>query len=124
MEFGENLKRYRKMKNYSQEELAELLRSLKTHFSRISLLMDVYSTFGAKASKYKNPINDVGVTQVYGLDDPKNLEGEVIRFTGEREMTPDRLIGQLTGMEQTVFRKLYAGKAARKMYRLYEYEAG
>ena len=33
------------------------------------MLLDVYTVFGAKASKYKNPINDVGVTTVWGIDD-------------------------------------------------------
>ena len=106
------------------EALGQLVAAIGRHFERCYILMDCYSVFAAKASRIKNPINDVGVTQVYGLDDPQNLEGEVIRFIGEREMTPDRLIVQLTGMEQTVFRKLYAGKTARKMYRLYQYEAG
>lgn len=36
--------------------------------------MDCYTTFAAKASKIKNPINDVGMTTVYGIDDPKILE--------------------------------------------------
>ena len=31
--------------------------------------MDVYTEFGVRASKFKNPVNDVGVTKLYGIDD-------------------------------------------------------
>ena len=33
----------------------------------------------------------------------------------------DQLIDQLTGMEKVIFRKLYAGSVAQKMYRMYEF---
>ena len=104
------------------KELEELLKALKVHFDRVLLLMDCYSAFAARASKYKNPINDVGVTKVYGLDNPAELEGEHLRFCKSHEMTPQDLIDQLQGMEKAIFRKLYAGKIADGMYRLYEFE--
>jgi len=104
-----------------REELLQLLTQLCTHFERVVLLMDCYTEFAAKASKYKNPINDVGVTHVYGLDDPKLLEVGEIRFAQEHGMTPKEMINELHGMEKTIFKKLYAGSVARKMYRLYEY---
>jgi hypothetical protein len=37
-------------------------------------------------------------------------------------MTPEDLIFQLSPMEQKIFRKLYAGKFASRLYRMYEYE--
>ena len=85
--------------------------------------MDCYTTFAAKASKYKNPINDVGVTQVYGLDDPTVLEvGTGLEYIREHQMTPGAMINELTGIERTIFSKVYGGEMARKMYRMYEYE--
>jgi len=105
-----------------EEQLKALLDRLCTHFESVSLLMDCYTTFAAKASKVKNPINDVGVTQVYGLDDPKVLETEKLRYVCEREMTPADLITELPKGERWIFRKLYAGGIARKMYRMYEFE--
>ena len=100
------------------EKLRQTLDRLATHFNRMHLLMDCYTTFAAKATKYKNPINEVGVTTVYGMDDPNALEG----FVREHEMTPADLIGQLSGMEQRIFRHVFAGSFAKKLYRLYEYE--
>lgn len=102
-------------------EMAALLGRISSHFGKARILMDVYSTFAAKASRIKNPINDVGVTQVYGLDDPRSLETPDVRFLGEHDMTPTKLVEELTGPEKGIFRSLYAGKAAQKLYRLYEY---
>ena len=104
-----------------RDALTALLTRLARHFGSVSLLMDCYTEFAAKASKYKNPINDVGVTEVYGLDDPKLLESGGLNFRQEHDMTPEDLIDQLQGMEKTIFKKLYAGSVARKMYRMYEY---
>ena len=103
------------------EELKKLLASLENHFEDLSILMDCYTTFAAKASKYKNPINDVGVTEVYGLDNPKILEAAGVQFVKEHEMTPERMINELKGFEKAIFEKLYAGSVSKKMYRLYEY---
>ena len=99
------------------EKLKEAVDAMVAHFHGVRLLMDCYTNFAARASRYKNPINDVGVTQVYGMDDPRTLDG----FVRELEMTPPDLVAELQGMEGRIFRKLYAGTIARKMYRLYEY---
>lgn len=105
------------------QELEALLRVISARFEHVSLLMDCYSTFAAKASKFKNPINDVGVTEVYGLDDPLAITSSSgFSFVQEWDMTPSDLVDQLQGMEKTIFKKLYAGKTARKMYHLYEYK--
>ena len=103
--------------------LQKLLENLNNNFSKIHLLMDCYTEFAAKASKYKNPINDVGVTQVYGVNVPETLN--IINglcFVKEHEMTPNSLVEELKGMERKVFKKVFAGSFSKKMYRLYEYK--
>ena len=104
----------------SPEETKGVLENLGAHFENVSLLMDCYSTLAAKMSKYKNPINDVGVTKVYGIDAPKLLTGS-LGFVGEKEMTPTEYINQLNGSEKRIFEKLYAGNFAKKLYKMYEY---
>lgn len=105
-----------------KSELTALLNRLTAHFENVQLLLDCYTEFAAKASRYKNPINDVGVTQVYGMDDPRFLEVKSgLVFVQEHDMTPPEMINQLKEMEKCVFRTLYGGVIARKMYRLYEY---
>jgi len=60
---------------------------------------------------------------VYGLDDPASLEdGTGLHYVREHEMTPEIMVDELTGMERTIFRKVYGGEMARKMHRMYEYE--
>ena len=86
--------------------------------------MDCYTVFAAKASKYKNPVNDVGVTVLHGIDDPKILEKDTgLVYIREHDLTPEVLINELSGMEKVVFKKLFAGKFAKKIYRLYEYKS-
>jgi len=106
---------------FQPEELKAVLEQISNHFERVNLLMDCYTTFAAKASKYKNPINDVGVTQVYGVDDPKILENGKLIFVKEHDMTPGVLIDELVGLEKSIFKNLYSGSIAKKMYRMYEY---
>ena len=107
---------------FEPEKLKGLLEGFTTYFGSVALLVDCYTDFAAKASKYKNPINDVGVTIVHGVDEPKNLaEGTGLMFVKEHEMTPKHLIEQLDGVEKKIFTRIFAGKFAKRMYRLYEY---
>lgn len=109
---------------FEPQELRRVLEQISAHFETVNLLMDCYTTFAAKASKYKNPINDVGVTVVYGLDDPRELESSNFKFVKEHDMTPDGFINELEGIEKAIFKKLYSGGIAKKMYRMYEYTQG
>ncbi|MBQ9083416.1 MAG: class I SAM-dependent methyltransferase [Clostridia bacterium] len=103
------------------EKLQEMMRHLCGHFEQVALLMDCYTERAAKWSKYKNPINDVGVTQVYGMDDPTVPAVNGWQFVQEHDMTPMQYINELTGMEKWIFSKVFAGGFARKLYRLFEY---
>lgn len=103
-------------------ELERLLHKISNHFNNVNLLMDCYTELSAKMSKYKNPINDVGVTEVYGLDEPKSIQSNTgLTFIKEHNITPPEMISQLNGFEKSIFKLLYGGKLAEKMYRLYEY---
>lgn len=107
---------------FKPEELTELLLRLSAHFRSVSILIDCYTEKGARASKYKNPINDVGVTLVYGYDKPEELaEKSGLVFVKEHTMTPEKYIDELHGMEKIIFRKLFAGKIAGSMYRMFEF---
>lgn len=109
---------------FKMEELRQLLKELNMHLGKMRILMDCYTVFAAKASKYKNPINDVGVTTVYGMDEPKGLEGDTgLLFVEEHEMTPEVLVHELEGIERSIFKKVYGGSISKSMYRLYEYES-
>ncbi len=103
-------------------EIQALFEALAQKYENVSILMDVYTDFGAKASKYKNPINDVGVTKVYGIDDPESvIKNGCVRFVKEHDMAPDTLVNELKGFERWFFSLMFAGKLSKKMYRLFEY---
>ena len=106
----------------TNEELASLVKNICSHFDKVSLLMDCYSNFAAKMSKYKNPINDVGVTKVYGLNNPQLIENKTFKFVAEREIVPKKYVNELKGFEKFIFSKLYAGGLSKKLYRLFEYK--
>lgn len=107
---------------FKPEELKQLFKDLRGHFGQINILMDCYTVWAAKASKYKNPINEVGVTVVYGIDNPGILEENTgLSYVKEHEMTPDTLVNELKGIEKVVFKKVFAGRLSKRMYRLYEY---
>ena len=105
------------------DAMERMMAMLSQHFSSAHLMMDVYTNLGAKLSKWKNPVTEVGVTTVYGLNHPTEPLGKSrIRYVREHSMTPPELVNQLAGMERILFRLLFAGGAAKKMYRMYEYE--
>lgn len=109
---------------FTHDEMKNLLKALCGHFDSVKLLMDCYTVKAAKASKYRNPINDVGVTQVYGTDDPQVFtQGTGLEFLCEHSMTPESFINHLKGTERFVFNTLYGGAIARTMYRMYEYKS-
>lgn len=108
---------------FKQEELTGLLSALAKQFQSVRMLMDCYTQKAAKASKYRNPINEVGVTVVYGYDNPEELaEQSGLVFEQEKSMTPQKYIDELQGAEKVIFRNLFAGGIAKSMYRIYEYK--
>ena len=104
------------------DEMTSLTDQLCAHFEKLALLVDSYTSFAAKMSKKRNPINDVGVTEVYGIDHPHAYQGKQLAYVKEHTMIPQKYVDQLTGLERLVFANLYAGEFSKKLYRLYEYQ--
>ena len=104
------------------DEMRSLADSLCAHFESILLLVDAYTSFAAKMSKRRNPIKDVGVTEVYGIDNPQAYQSEKLAFVKEHTMIPQKYIDELKGFERFIFAKLYAGSFSKKLYRLFEYK--
>ena len=106
------------------EPVNTMFRELSKKYESLHILMDVYTVFGAKASKYKNPINDVGVTQVWGIDDIQSvLTGTSIICKKEHSLTPDALVNELKPSERQFFKMMFTNSFYRKIYRLYELES-
>lgn len=106
----------------SNEQMREFFKTLEEKYEKIHILMDIYTEFAAKASKYKNPINDVGVTKVYGIDNIENVIGDLrINFKKEHSLTPMRLVDELKLFDRAFFKIMFTGSIYRKIYRLYEF---
>ena len=104
------------------DEMRNVTNRLCDHFDNLVVLVDCYTTLAAKLSKRGNPINDVGVISVYGIDSPNDYQSEEFIYVKEHEMTPKKYIDELKGFEKFVFSKLYAGSVSKKLYRLYEFK--
>ena len=72
----------------NEGEREALFKRLGECFLRIDMLMDLYTPFGAKMSKRRNPVNTVGVTDVWGIEHPRKVGGGVFSSAVEKEMTP------------------------------------
>lgn len=103
-------------------EMQNLADRLCAHFESVLLLVDAYTSLAARLSKRRNPVNDVGVTEVYGIDTPQAYQTERLAFAKEYTMIPKKYIDELKGAERFVFARLYAGGFSKKLYRLYEYQ--
>ena len=105
----------------TNDQLRNLILALKQKYNKINVLMDVYTVRGAEASEKKNPINDVGVTKTYGVDDIDGLlAGTGVKKISEHSFTPDYLIAELKPSERGFFKMLFTGKTYGKFYRLFE----
>ncbi|MGI6110163.1 MAG: class I SAM-dependent methyltransferase [Eubacteriaceae bacterium] len=108
----------------SNGQLRDLFEALQEKYQKVMVLMDIYTVFGAKASKYKNPVNDVGVTTLYGVDNlDKLIEGTRFRVIEEHSLTPESLVDELNGFDKRVFKLMFTGKVYGKIYRLFELSA-
>lgn len=105
----------------TNDQLKALIAALRQKYLYVHVLIDVYTQFGARASEKKNPINDVGVTKVYGVDDIDSvLEGTGVMKIAEHAFTPKHLIDELKPIERGFFKMLFTGKTYGRIYRLFE----
>lgn len=105
----------------SNTQLHEFFKALQEKYSKLHILMDVYTEFGARASKYKNPVNEVGVTKLYGIDNIEDLTDDLrIGLHKEHSFTPERLVNELKKFDKIIFKMLFTGGVYQKIYRLLE----
>ncbi len=105
----------------TKKKLFTLLKHLGEKYKEVHLLMDVYTEFGAKASKYKHPVNDIGVQTLNGIDHiHKLLIDTKLTVIKEYSFTPEYLVNELKGFEKLFFKFMFTGRLYSKIYRLYE----
>lgn len=107
----------------TENQIKQLFEALGKQYKMVDLIMDCYTKFSAKVSKWKNSINEMGAVTVYGIDEPKIFEKvEGVYFREELDMTPKEMVNELPKKEQGFFKMMFTGKKAKKMYRVFNYE--
>lgn len=107
----------------TNEQVNGLFVALQEKYANIHILLDVYTEFAAKASKYKNPVNDVGVVTLWGIDDIRSvLTNTEIKVVEEHSFTPFNLVDELKPFDRVFFKMMFTGSLYRKLYRLWELE--
>ena len=107
----------------SEVIIKNLFAAISEKFPKAEIIMDVYTEKAVKASKIKNPTKDVGALPSFGINEPSFFETEKIKFSGEIEMTPEEKINELSGFEKVFFKKMFAGKFAKDLYKIFTYKS-
>ena len=106
----------------SDDELKKLIDGIENNFSNVHLIFDAYSKKAVKYSKYKNPVNQFGAKIKYGIDNKDEflLLNDKLKYVNSHNIYKEDK--NFTGLEKFIFDKVYCGKIAQSLYRIYEFE--
>lgn len=106
----------------SRVEIIELISKIERKFKKVYLLFDAYTNKAVKASKYKNPVNQMNASIKYGID---NYE-EFLKINNRLEFVNSYVIrkkdNKLRGLTKIIFNNLYCGRISEKLYKIYEFK--
>jgi O-methyltransferase involved in polyketide biosynthesis len=106
----------------SEEEIKNLLEQINTKLGTVHLLFDAYSKKGVKASKIKNPVNQMNAKVKYGINKPE----EFLALNNNLEHIATHLIrkdnNNLPWLTKFIFNNLYCGKISQSIYKIYEFK--
>ncbi|MBE6880222.1 MAG: class I SAM-dependent methyltransferase [Ruminococcaceae bacterium] len=108
----------------TEDDIRTLTELFAKKFGDVTFVFDAYSSFAAKASKIKNPINSVNAKISFSMDDEKLFENKEkgILHKETRYIILDEYISKLRGVYKTRF--MFMKKFGSKMYRIYIYTCG
>ena len=104
----------------TEYEMKTLFEAFRNRFRRTFFVFDAYSSFTAKISKYKNPVNSVNAKISFGIDNPCIFEQDSISCTINNDIIRKDYIDKLSGVYKARFR--FMGKIGSKLYRIYGYD--
>ena len=104
---------------FDNNKLLNILNTLSTKYAQVQIILDTYTSFAAKISKYKNPANELGVNNFYGIDDIAELiKDSDYKLIKELSFTPRYLVDELNGFEHFFFKLMFVNKLYGKFYKL------
>lgn len=105
----------------SEDEIKVLIEQIKNKFGNITLLFDAYSKKGVKASRIKNPVNQMNAAVKYGIDKPEDF----LKLNQDLEYINTYKIrkedNNLQGLTKFIFNNLYCGRISQLIYKIYEF---
>ncbi|MBO5476754.1 MAG: class I SAM-dependent methyltransferase [Clostridia bacterium] len=106
----------------SEEEIKDILVAINNKFKNVTLIFDAYSKKAVKASKIKNPVNQMNAQIKYGLDKMEDFLklNSNLKFVNEYVIEYKK--ENLKGITKTIFEKVYCGKIAQSYYKIYEFK--
>lgn len=106
----------------SSDEIKELLNNINNKFKNSHLIFDAYSKRGVRASKLKNPVNQMNAKIKYGF----NKETQFVSLNNNLKHHATHLIkkvdNNLKGMTKFIFNNLYCGRISQSIYKIYEFK--
>lgn len=104
------------------DEIKSLIDGIENNFSNVHLIFDAYTKKAVRYSKYKNPVNKFGAKIKYGIDKYEEflLLNDNLRFVNSYYIR--KTDENFRGFEKFIFDKVYCGKIAEKLYKIYEFE--
>lgn len=108
----------------TREDMRTLFMRLRKRFDRVELLFDAYSSFAARMSRYRNPINAVKAHIDYALDDAHEPETYApdVRCIRDADIILPQYVQKLHGIDRLRF--VFMGRAGKRLYRIYGYHIG
>ena len=105
----------------SEDAIKELIEQIENKFGDVNLIFDAYSKKGVKASRIKNPVNQMNAKVKYGIDTPEDF----LKLNDDLEYINTYKIrkedNNLHGLTKFIFNNLYCGRISQSIYKIYEF---
>lgn len=106
----------------SEEELQDVISGINDKLGSVTLLFDAYSKKAVKASKYKNPVNQMNASIKWGMDELSDFSKLNDNLEFVKEFVIKHEEKNLRGLTKFIFENLYCGKISEKYYKIYEFK--
>lgn len=105
----------------SESDLKNILNAINKKFRKVTILFDAYSKKAIKASKYKNPVNQMNASVKWGMDNAEDFIklNENVKHINTYPIKHSE--DNLKGLKKIIFEKIYCGKISQKYYKIFEF---
>lgn len=102
-------------------EIKDLLKHIEDKFNNVTIIFDAYTKKAIKASKIKNPINQMNAKVYYGINNPKEFLDLNKNLKYKETYLIKKNNNNLKGITKLIFNNLYCGKISQSYYKIYKF---